>query len=370
MKMHGFLLAIVVGVGVVACADVGQLVLIPDPSQTGWSVPQIRITPSMPTASDEVFVTVCGRKPGSNYVVCDTELRVEGSSIWLDLHWGISVNMLFDGQLGWQAQPVPAFQAVPYEYTESLGILDPGVYTLHVTNLGPVSGGATMMFFVIAAPDNSDPGSNDPIGGLELPDWPADPISTPDLPGFEIEHVAWSDVGNIKEGISQLSIKPSNPTSSDEVSVTITGWKPNSELAVERTTLRVEGNQIWLDLYWHTRPLLPPPPTVADLPSVPAQSMSGAGGQMQCSNLQGQSFSLALVQPQPTTVVQYDIEPYWGVPYEYTEPLGTFSPGIYILHVMNHSPMSGSVSTTFTVLLPAGTEGQPPLWWTLLQGAQ
>jgi len=365
MKMHGFLLAIVLGVSVVACADVGQLVSIPNPSQTESFVPQIRITPSLPTASDEVFVTVCGRKPGSDYVVCDTELRVEGSSIWLDLHWGISFNMQFEGQLlGWQVvQPVPTFQAVPYEYTESLGTLDPGVYTLHVTNLGAVSGGATMMFFVIGVPDNSDPGPSDPIGGLELPDWLTEPVtSAPDLPGFEIQHVPWSDVSDIKEGISQLSVKPFNPTSSDEVSVTITGWKPNEELAVERTTLRVEGNQIWLDLYWHTRPLLPPPPTVEDLPAVPAPPSNPGGGGI---NLQGQSWNLGLgnltvVQSQPATVVQYDIEPYWGVPYEYTAPLGTLSPGIYVLHVTNHAPMSGSDSITLTVLPSADVVGQLP----------
>jgi len=357
--MHVLLLSIVVGIGVVACADVGQLTLIANPSQTGSFVREVRITPSMPTAADEVLVTVCGRKSGSNYVVCDTELRIEGSSIWLDLHWGIpaisSIPMgsLLQGQSG--------FQAVPYEHTESLGTLDPGMYALHVTNVGPVSGVATTMFIVSGVPDNSDPGPSDPIGGLELPDWPADPISTPDLPGFEIEHLAWSDVGNIKEGISQLSIKPSNPTSSDEVSVTITGWKPNSELAVERTTLRVEGNQIWLDLYWHMQPLLPPPPTVDDLPVVPPPASSLGGGGI---NLQGQCWNLGLgttvVQSQPATVVQYDIEPYWGVPYEYTEHLGTLSPGIYVLHVTNHSPMSGSDSITLTVLPSADVVGHLP----------
>ena len=350
MRTYVLLFSIVVGVGVVACADVGQLVSIPNPSQTESFVPQIRITPSLPTASDEVFVTVCGRKPGSDYVVCDTELRVEGSSIWLDLHWGISFNMQFEGQLlGWQVvQPVPTFQAVPYEYTESLGTLDPGVYTLHVTNLGAVSGGATMMFFVIGVPDNSDPGPSDPIGGLELPDWLTEPVtSAPDLPGFEIQHVPWSDVSDIKEGISQLSVEPSSPTSSDEVSVTINGWKPNSELAVERTTLRVEGNQIWLDVYWHTQPLLPPPPTLADLPAGPVQT---AGPVQIASGEIGQMQNCSLVMAQPVTIIQYDITPYWGVPFEYTERLGTFSPGTYILHVTSHNPVSGSDSTSFTVL--------------------
>ena len=66
------------------------------------------------------------------------------------------------------------------------------------------------------AVDGLDP---DPFDWPEPPDWLTDPdISTPSLPGFEIQHVPWSEVGNIKEGISQLRVKPSAPKSSDEVS--------------------------------------------------------------------------------------------------------------------------------------------------------
>jgi len=170
------------------------------------------------------------------------------------------------------------------------------------------------------------------------------------LLGFDIGPAAWSDVSIANEGISQLRVEPSAPMSWEEVSVTITGWKPSPELVVERTTLRVEENEIWLDLYWHTQPLLPPAPGPGADSIVPFGQFTGFG--------------------LPVMVVPYDSVPSWSMPFEYTERLGTFSPGTYVLHVTNHSPMSGSASTSFTVLSPIDAGDQPLSWWYLMQGGQ
>ena len=340
MRRIRFLSSIVFGVTATAWAGSGASSLIPSPVPRP-AISGVQVTPSIPTASTEVSVTVHGWAP-CNLAIYDHKLRIEGLDIRLELYWRVAWYGLGDAvvqQLSIGNPTIVPAAIRQYEHTESLGILEPGLYTLNVVNCGSMDGSATTRFTVFGIPGTPDP---DPIPLPEPPEWPdANDTSAPDLPGFEIKHVPWSDVGNIKEGISQLHIKPSSPKSSDDVSVTITGWKPNSELVVERTSLRIEGNGIWLDLYWHTQPLLPPPPTVADLPAGPSQNMSGLIGQMQ-------NCSLAMAPP--VTVIQYDITPYWGVPFEYTERLGTFSPGTYILHVTSHNPVSGSDSTSFTVL--------------------
>jgi hypothetical protein len=333
MRTNRFLLWIVLGVSVGVCVDSRASVLTPG---LGGMAPisEVRVTPGMPTTSSEVSVAVCGWKPASNYAVYDTELRIEGADIWLDLYWHVS-------GIGLQA-------FMQYEYTESLGTLDPGVYVLHVTNRGSMGGSASATFTVCDVPSGFDPGPNDldpdPIDLPEPPGWPdSNNISTPSLPGFEIVHVPWSNISSIKEGISALRIEPPSPKSSDQVSVTISGWKPTSDLAVERTTLRIEGKEIWLDLYWHTQPLMP----------LPHES------------------GLCAQAMQPVTIIQYDITaPYNGVPFGYTECLGTFSPGTYVLHVVNHSPMSGSASTSFTVLPSTSPSAQQPWWWLALHPTQ
>jgi hypothetical protein len=290
----------------------------------------------MPTTSSDVSVTVCGWKPASNYAIYDTELRIEGADIWLDLYWHVS-------GIGLQA-------FMQYEHTESLGMLDSGVYVLHVTHRGSMGGSATTPLTVWGIPGGFDPGPNDvdpdPIDPLEPPGWPdSNSISTPDLPGFEIVHVPWSDISSIKEGISALRIEPPSPKPLDEVSVTISGWKPSSDLAVERTTLRMDGEDIWLDVYWHTQPLVP----------LPHES----------------GTALCAQAMQPVTIIQYDITPpYNGVPFEYTQRLGTFNAGTYTVHVTNHSPMTGSASTSFTVLPSTSPNTQQPWWWLVLHPAQ
>jgi len=146
--------------------------------------------------------------------------------------------------------------------------------------------------------------------------------------------------------MTQLRIDPPAPTSSDEVSVTITGWKPSSDIVVEQAILRVEGNEIWLDVYWYTQPT--PPAAPSPVAGNVSQSPWDVG------------FGL------PSTVIQGGIAPCWSVPFEHTERLGTFSPGTYALHVTNYGPVSGSASTTFTVSRSIGIGEQPLLWWFLL----
>jgi hypothetical protein len=164
-----------------------------------------------------------------------------------------------------------------------------------------------------------------------------------ELPGVEIEHVSWSDVTGIKEGISSLEIDPARPTPSDVVSVTVSGWKGSPNFVVGSAEVWPAGQTIYVDLYWQEQT---PPPTPQ-----PSGSMDQA---------QACSFSL--------TVTQYDLTPpYGGVPYEYTESLGTFAAGTYTLNVANHGKVSGSKSTSFTVGSAASQEPQWPAWFTNLR---
>jgi hypothetical protein len=338
MRTKWFLLWIVVGASAAAGGDWEFRI---DP-QRSWGPSDgldIQVTPSSPTASTEVLVTVRGWTSMGGYQVYDTDVRIEGADIWLDLYW--------------QAPEVGTCAFTPYLLTQSLGRLGPGTYTVHVTNKGANGGGGTATFTVSESADDPgpvlyDPGEDDP-GPIDLLDpfgWLAGRTTpTINLPGFEINHVPISDIGGAKDGISELRIEPAHPKSSDEVSVTISGWKPNPDLDVERTTLRIEGNLIWLDLYWYIRPPMP------------------IGHEASPDGIcKGQMFA------QSVTVVQLDVTPYSGVPFAYTQSLGTLSPGTYTLHVTNHSPMTGSASISFTVLPSAGASGQPSWWQSLLQG--
>lgn len=52
--------------------------------------------------------------------------------------------------------------------------------------------------------------------------------------------------------ITGVSIAPADPDSSEEVSVTISGWKPASNYVLDRTVLRITGTFVMLDMYWHS----------------------------------------------------------------------------------------------------------------------
>jgi hypothetical protein len=327
MKADSLLLWIVVGaVAAVPCA--AQMVVgnpfLPNSAHT----PGIEVTPMFPHACDEVSVTIRGMMSASNCYVSSVDKRIEGSDIYIDLSWG-SVGQ-------------GCMVLTPFEYTVSLGTFDPGTYTVHY-------GGMTATFTVmptLTLPSTPTIPDTNPTDSLEqLKQQMRDRLnnqggSTLDLPGVEINHVPWSDVTSIKEGISSLKIDPANPTPSDDVSVTVGGWKPSSNLVVGNATVQVEGQTIWLDLYWQEQPSAPP--------------VTASGGSM--DQMQACSFSL--------TVTQYDLTPpYEGVPYEYTKSLGTFAAGTYTLNVANHDKVSGSKSTSFTVKA-AGSQSSPwPAWF-------
>jgi len=361
MKRHALLLLTVLVFGAAASAQWGHTLMTPPPNM---GETKISISPAQPTTMDEVFVTVCGWTPAANYGVYDTGLRIEAGEIWLDLYWN--------------APGVGGAAFSPYEYTKSLGRLAAGTYTLHVTNRG-LSGTASTEFTVLGydAPVAPvivlDPPSIDPPSpsepGFGSPEWweqrraqMQERFNGPgDLPGFEVHDVPWSEVTTIKEGISSLSISPAEPTSSEMVSVTVSGWKPSNDIVVDYADLRTQGHKVWLDLYWHTRPVSP----VVQLQD--SQTMTtGSVVQMQAM----------ASEPVPITRYQMD-DPYDGRPYEVTEPLGAFSPGNYTLVVTNHGPVSGEASTTFTVqqTTPPGAGfhrqggGGAPWWWDALGGS-
>lgn len=246
---------------------------------------------------------------------------------------------------------------------------DPGLIS---PNPGGAVGGVEGL--ILGAPDD------DPID-FDLLGWLADPVASgPSLPGFEFIQAPWTDVSGTEDGITKLSINPAHPDSSDEVSVTISGYRPQSDLEVERTTLRIEGNQIWLDLYWYTRPPMPvvqppatpEPPATAQPPATPqppaiGQMSSFVATQGLCLGGAMAVDSLYAGPAQSVTLTQYDIDPYYGIPFAYTQVLGTFSPGMYVLHVVSHSPLSDEASESFMVS-PAVDVGGGQSWWSALLG--
>jgi hypothetical protein len=328
-------------------------------AQETVGITEITINPAQPRELQQASVTIHGWKPGSGYRIYDAQARVEDANIYIDLYWDVP--------------EAGTTEPEPYEYTVPVGTLRVGTYayTVYVSFFGALSDSAMTTFTVSGAvysigpvfspePGFGQPGSGGLVGmgGIAQPLSPQptdrfeqmkqqmfDRLNNPggsalELPGFEIQHVPWSDVTSIREGISSLKIKPANPTPSDDVSVTVGGWKPSSNLVVGNATVQVEGQTIWLDLYWQEQPSAPP--------------VTASGGSM--DQMQACSFSL--------TVTQYDLTPpYEGVPYEYTKSLGTFAAGTYTLNVANHDKVSGSKSTSFTVKA-AGSQSSPwPAWF-------
>jgi hypothetical protein len=55
--------------------------------------------------------------------------------------------------------------------------------------------------------------------------------------------------------ITDVSVAPVNPGPSDEVSVTVSGWKPASNYGLERADVRIVGSFVMLDMYWHSEGL-------------------------------------------------------------------------------------------------------------------
>lgn len=339
MKRYALILWMVLGPGAVAVP--GDTALMANLPSMGASISDVRITPAEPTDSEEVSVTVCGWTPATNYRVYDTDLRISGGQIWLDLYWDAP-------GMGGQA-------FTPYEHTHPLGTLRAGMYIVHVTNRDLMSGSTTITFTVSPSlPGSSQqPGDGSPLPlDPSMPDWfeqkrqdmaqrlPGSTVG-PALPGFDIKDVAWSQVSTIKEGISELRMTPAEPTPSDSVSVTVCGWKSNSHLEVDYADLNIQKKKIWLDLYWHVRPVV----------------VTHGGGAGLLDQVQSEA-----------QVTRYAIDPYKGSPYEVTESLGTFSPGTYTLYVTNHGPVSGEASTVFVVATP--DSDNKPWWWTAMRGGR
>ena len=52
--------------------------------------------------------------------------------------------------------------------------------------------------------------------------------------------------------ITEVSVCPANPGPCDDVSVTVSGWKPASNYALDHASFRIVGTFVMLDLYWHS----------------------------------------------------------------------------------------------------------------------
>lgn len=352
MKRYRMWLLMVLAVGtIVAAQDLVIIDMTPGP-------PEVRITPAEPTSRDEVFATYSIAVPNPGYGLECVDVQFIANQIWLTIRL---------------VPPPPDTAWIQViseaEVSQSLGYLDPGTYTAYAHVGDPDSHTRASTTFTVqdaGSPPPPAPGMPEWVeqrrsqiqptfdpGWMEQ--WRQEhampqPGNPPELPGFEVKDTSWSDVTDIKEGIAQLDITPDNPTPSDVVSVTICGWKPANDLVVNHADLKVQGDEVRLDLHWHKRPAA-------------VTAFHGA----RALDSVGQTQSAA-------TVTRYELTPaYEGVPYEVTESLGTFDPGTYTLHVTNHGPVSGSASTTFTVTGPGQAldpiqESGRPWWWAAIRG--
>ncbi len=174
------------------------------------------------------------------------------------------------------------------------------------------------------------------------------------FPGIEIVQKPWADVSGFEEGISEVRITPSQPTTEDEVFAAVSGWKPDPDYVLDYANVTMAGEAVWLDLYWHNRPPIPTiPPVSTNLPVTLTSEGSGIGNSQLSSVAVGQA--IPLIPP----VTQYVISPFNGTRYEVRESLGILSPGAYALYVTNHGPVPGSLAVTFNVREPASIEGFP-----------
>ncbi|MCP4592747.1 MAG: hypothetical protein GY842_18585 [bacterium] len=161
--------------------------------------------------------------------------------------------------------------------------------------------------------------------------------------GIEVVQRPWADISGFEEGISEVRITPSQPTTADEVFAAVSGWKPDPDYVLDYANVTMAGGEIRLDLHWHNRPPVPtiPPVTPKDSSLMQPQSTT-VGGIGTVRSSQNNSIEL-----EPVT--QYVLSPFSGTRYQVRESLGTLAVGVYTLHIVSHDPVPGSASKTFAV---------------------
>jgi hypothetical protein len=129
-------------------------------------------------------------------------------------------------------------------------------------------------------------------------------LSSPGVrPRLQLTNSLLSGVGHHAGGIAEVTITPAVPKPWDEVSLTVSGYKP-FYFKVDRAESRVSGaGQISVAVYWLDTRLIP-----------------------------GSGFGLV------------------EQPYQITVPLGTFDPGRYLVLLTYRGAMTNSVTTHFTVV--------------------
>jgi hypothetical protein len=147
--------------------------------------------------------------------------------------------------------------------------------------------------------------------------------------------------------IIHVTVDPAWPSPSDPVSVTISTQASDPYLVVDGTTVNRQGDDVVIDLYWSSNP---PPP------SPPATSSRWISRQWSLG------YGIEQISTTPSAI-QADNK------YEVTEPLGTFSPGVYNLRVYSHGALEGEAAATFRVRDPSPSAGNlirellPNLWF-------
>jgi hypothetical protein len=105
------------------------------------------------------WATIRGWKPASSYRVNDTDTRIEGTDIYIDLYWDVSEDGTTEPE--------------PYECTASLGGLEAGIYTVYVTFFGALSGSSTTTFSLGPVVYSVESGYEEPVSGGALQGGPS-----------------------------------------------------------------------------------------------------------------------------------------------------------------------------------------------------
>jgi len=72
-----------------------------------------------------------------------------------------------------------------------------------------------------------------------------------------LSFLLWAGIGTVAWGyhITEVSVTPADPSPSDDVTVTVSGWKPASNYGCDDVGVRIVGSFIMLDMYWHSEGL-------------------------------------------------------------------------------------------------------------------
>ena len=175
------------------------------------------------------------------------------------------------------------------------------------------------------------------------------------LPGFEIQHVPWSDVTSIEEGISQHHISPDYPAPSEALR------HEKSHTAIKRKQIMKTELILWIIVAAIAGSYVAQGGIGRPGPSITEVVVNANGPNVTWATIRGwKPASSYRINNVDTRIEEADIyiDLYWDVsedgttepePYECTASLGGLEAGIYTVYVTFFGALSGSGTTTFSL---------------------